>query len=139
MLAAVLGAVKPEVLEAVREQAGEDARAILEMFGREHFVRSVVAQCREYLNELREGGHIGSLDKAESAFNATPLEIVPAKPDDPAGEMPEELNADEDFGPLFAAVCNYLTAAAWVALSPDHEPEEVVGKVSGAGAPGDGQ
>jgi hypothetical protein len=41
VLEAVLGEVDPEVLEAVREQAGEDARAILEMFGREHFVRSL--------------------------------------------------------------------------------------------------
>lgn len=129
VLEAVLAQVDPEALEAVRKQAGEDARAILEMFGREHFVRSVVAQCREYLAELREGGHTGSLDKAESAFGTTPLEIVPAKPDDPAGELPEELQADEAFGPLFAAVCNHLTEAAWAALSPEHEPEDVIGKV----------
>ena len=129
VLASVLEQVDPEVLEAVREKAGEDVRAILEVFAREHFVESVVEQCRAYLEELRQGGHTASLEKVEEAFGETPLEIASARPDEPAGEMPEELQVEDEFGAVFATVCNRLTDVAWAALSPDHEPEAVVARV----------
>ena len=131
-LAAVLSLADTELLEQARDRAVADTEEMLAIFHAERFAEQLLEEVREFVSALAEEGHTNSFKELTAVLAEHPLQFELTVPEDHVPPPPEALKAHLEpgaLGEIFDAVCEHVCTRAWTLLSPEREPDKVVGRI----------
>ena len=118
-----------EIIEAVRQKADADIRALVELLEGEARIEHIVTCCEEYLDKLEEGDHMASADALAAVFGSQPLQFEGVDPSNGRGSPPERFTAESGLGEIVNATREYVSAKVWQVLDPERQPEQVMQRV----------
>ena len=118
-----------EIIEAVRQKADADIRALVELLEGEARIEHIVACCEEYLDKLEEGDHTANAEALAAVFGSQPLQFEGVDPSNGRGSPPEQFTAESGLGEIVDATREYVSAKVWQVLDPERQPEEVMQRV----------
>ena len=131
-LADVLAVAPAEALEQAREQAAADTEEMLAIFHAGRFVEQLLAEVRGFVAALAEEGHTNSLRELGPVLAEHPLQFeltVEEEHEPPPAEDLKQYLEPGALGEIFEAVCEHVCTRAWAMLSPEREPEKVIGQI----------
>ena len=118
------------ILEQARQLADLDTSSMLELFAANKFVEQLLETCCDYVQKLKDQGHVQSPQQVGKAIADNALEFSDVEmPGAPPEAMPAQLLQASEMGEVFDAVYAYLVTRAWRVMGPIHEPEKTAARL----------